>query len=167
VTRASLLLGKMLATLCYMLASLMLTITAFMIALQQLPLERIGMSSSFHVGTALVGFLLLAPFAPLGAALLTTVASFTKTYREAQTYLTFVLLVPTLPLAFATFLNVEPAPKLMWIPSLSQHLLITTLIKDQPLDALLVALSAASSLAFGALLGWVAVRLYRREAILG
>jgi len=167
VTRASLLLGKMLATLCYMLASLALTLVAFTIALQQLPLERIGMSSSFGIGTALVGFLLLAPFAPLGAALMTTVASFTKTYREAQTYLTFVLLVPTLPLAFATFLNIEPAPKLMWIPSLSQHLLITTLIKDQPLDALLVALSALSSLAFGALLGWIAVRLYRREAILG
>ena len=29
----------------------------------------------------------------------------------------------------------------MWIPSLSQHLLITTLIKDQPLDPLFVALS--------------------------
>ena len=81
--------------------------------------------------------------------------------------LTFVLLVPTLPLAFATILNIEPEAKLMWIPSLSQHLLITTLIKDQPLDASFVAISVASSLAFGALLGWVAVRLYRREAILG
>jgi ABC-type Na+ efflux pump permease subunit len=78
-----------------------------------------------------------------------------------------VLLVPTLPLAFATFLNIEPAPKLMWIPSLSQHLLITTLIKDQPLDATLVALSVLSSLGFGVLLGWLALRLYRREAILG
>jgi sodium transport system permease protein len=125
------------------------------------------MSSSFGIGTALVGFLLLAPFAPLGAALMTTVASFTKTYREAQTYLTFVLLVPTLPLAFATFLNIEPAPKLMWIPSLSQHLLITMLIKDQPLDVTLVSISVLSTLAFGAALGWVALRLYRREAILG
>ena len=72
---------------------------------------------------------------------MTTVASFTKTYREAQTYLTFVLLVPTLPLVFATMLNIEPEPKLMWIPSLSQHLLITTLIKDQPLTPSFVAIS--------------------------
>ena len=102
-----------------------------------------------------------------GGALMTTVASFTKTYREAQTYLTFVLLVPTLPLAFATILNIEPEAKLMWIPSLSQHLLITTLIKDQPLDWLFVAISVASTLGAGAVLGWLAVRLYRREAILG
>ena len=167
MARASLILGKMTATVCYMLASLALTLAAFTIALKQMPLEQIGMSSTFGFATAAVAFLLLAPFAPLGAALMTTVASFTRTYREAQTYLTFVLLVPTLPLAFATLLNIEPEAKLMWIPSLSQHLLITTLIKDQPLDWGFVAISVASTLGAGAVLGWLAVRLYRREAILG
>jgi sodium transport system permease protein len=167
VSRASLLVGKMTATVLFMLVSLALTLAAFTIALQQLPLEQIGMSSSFGFATAALAFALIAPFAPLGAALMTAVASFTKTYREAQTYLTFVLLVPTLPLAFATLLNIEPEAKLMWIPSLSQHLLITMLIKEQPLDGRLVALSIGSSLVLGALLGWLAVRLYRREAILG
>ncbi|HUQ51971.1 MAG TPA: ABC transporter permease, partial [Gammaproteobacteria bacterium] len=167
VPRSSLILGKMTATVCYMLASLTLTLLAFTLALRQLPLEQIGMSSTFGFATAGLAFLLLCPFAPLGAALMTTVASFTKTYREAQTYLTFVLLVPTLPLAFATLLNIEPEAKLMWIPSLSHHLLITTLIKDQPLDWTLVAVSVVSTLAFGTLLAWLAVRLYRREAILG
>jgi len=167
VTRASLLLGKMAATVCYMLVSLALTLAAFTLALRHLPLEQLGMSSSFGVGTALAAFAVLCPFAPLGAALMTLVASFTKTYREAQTYLTFVLLVPTLPVMFATMLNVEPAPKLMWIPSLSQHLLVTTLIKAQPLEPALVALSVASTLLFGVLVGWLATRLYQREAILG
>jgi ABC-type Na+ efflux pump permease subunit len=78
-----------------------------------------------------------------------------------------MLLVPTLPVIFAAITNVEPSPKLMWIPSLSQHLLVTALIKAQPLDPLQVALSAGSSLAFAALLAAVAARLYRREAILG
>lgn len=167
VGRASILLGKMAATVCYMLASLTLTLAAFTIALSHLPLEQLGMSASFGVRTAVTAFLIICPFAPLGAALMTALASFTRTYREAQTYLGFVLLIPTLPLVFASVLNVEPALKLMWIPSLSQHLLITTLIKAQPLDALFVAMSAAGSLALGALLAWIAVRLYRREAILG
>jgi sodium transport system permease protein len=157
----------MAATVCYMLVSLALTLAAFTVALKRVPLEQLGMSSSFDAATALAAFGILCPFAPLGAALMTTVASFSKTYREAQTYLSFLLLVPTLPLAFATVLNIEPELKLMWIPSLSQHLLITNLIKDQPLDLVDVALSAGSSLAFGALFGWLALRLYRREAILG
>jgi len=167
VTRASLLLGKMAATIGYMLLSLLLTLAAFTVALTQMPLEQLGMSASFGFGTAAAAFFIIAAFAPLGAALMTALASFTKTYREAQTYLSFLLLVPTLPLVFASMLNVEPEPRLMWIPSLSQHLLITTLIKNQPLDGWLVFLSAGSSLLFGALVGWLAVRLYQREAILG
>jgi sodium transport system permease protein len=167
VTRASLLLGKMAATICYMLLSLALTLATFTAALRWLPLERLGMSSAFDASTALAVFFLLVPFAPLGAALMTAVASFTKTYREAQTYLTFVLLVPTLPLMFAALLNVDMETRLMWIPSLSQHLLITALIKQEPLPPLLVAISAASTLALGALLAGLAVRLYKREAILG
>jgi sodium transport system permease protein len=166
-SRTSLLLGKMAATMLYMLISLALTLAAFTIALAFMPLEQLGMSSGFDLPTAVAVFLVLVPFAPLGAALMTTVASFTKTYREAQTYLTFVLLVPTLPVMFATMLNVEPKLSLMWIPSLSQHLLITNLIKQEPLAAPFVALSVLSSLAFGAMLAWVATRLYRREGILG
>jgi sodium transport system permease protein len=167
VGRGSLILGKMGATVTFMLASLALTLVAFTFALTQLPLEQIGMSSNFGLGTAVLAWLLLCPFAPLGAALMTVVASFTKTYREAQTYLSLLLLVPTLPLAFATLLGIEPETKLMWIPSLSQHLLITALIKDQPLVPIFVVVSVASTLALGLGFGWLAVRLYKREAILG
>jgi len=167
VPRSALLFGKMAATVCYMLLSLLLTLVAFTVALQHLPLERLGMSSSFGLGTALLTFLILCPFAPLGAALMTTVATFTKTYREAQTYLGFLLLVPTLPVMFATMLNVEPSAKLMWIPSLSQHLLITALIKNEALSAPFVALSVLCTLGFGAAVALVALKLFKREAILG
>jgi sodium transport system permease protein len=167
VPRASLLLGKMIATVVYMLAALALTLAAYGVVMHRLPLEKLAMTSSFGVGSAVAAFLVLFPIAPLGAALMTLIASFTRTYREAQTYISFMLLVPTFPVIFAAITNVEASPKLMWIPSLSQHLLVTALIKAQPLDPLQVALSAGSTLAFAALLGWVAVRLYQREAILG
>ena len=167
VRRSSLLLGKMAATIVYMLAALALTLAAYVLVMHRLPLEKLAMTTEFGFRSAVVAFLLLAPIAPLGAALMTVIASFTRTYREAQTYLSFVLIVPTLPVIYAAITNVEPAAKLMWIPSLSQHLLVTTVIKAQPLDPLLVALSAGSTLAFAALLALLAARLYRREAILG
>jgi hypothetical protein len=53
------------------------------------------------------------------------------------------------------------------VPSLSQHLLVTDLIKNEPLEPLWLATSAASTLLLSAALGCVAARLYRREAILG
>ena len=166
VARADLLLGKMAATMCYMMLSLTLTVAGFTVALYFAPLEQMGMSSNFGPLVALKIVLILAPFVPLGAALMTLVASFTKSYKEAQTYLGLVLLVPTLPLIIATFLNVRPDLSLMWIPSLSQHLLIIELIKAEPLNLGYLGVSTTSTLLFGALLAWLAIRLYDRERLL-
>jgi sodium transport system permease protein len=167
VRRSSLLLGKMAATVCYMWLSLALTLAAFAVAIDRLPLERLGMSSSFGPAGALHAFAILAPFAPLGAALMTLVASFTKSYKEAQTYLTLALLVPTLPLVFATMLGVRAGAALMWLPSLSQHLLVTALIKHETVPRFYYWESALATLAVGALLAWAAMRCYEREAVLG
>lgn len=167
VARTSLLLGKVGATVVFMLGSLALTLIGFTIALRYLPLDELGMSSGFTAGTAVGAFFLLAPFALLGAFLLTLVASFTKTYKEAQTWLGLLLIVPTLPVAIATLLNVQPTAALMWVPSMSQHLLITALIKQEGVDPLMLAQSVISTLIYAALLALVAIRLYKREALLG
>lgn len=167
VERSSLLLGKMAATMCYMLLSLVLTLAGFTVALHFVSLEALGMSSGFDARAAATAFAVLLPFVPLGAALMTLVASFTKSYKEAQTYLTLVLLVPTLPLVFATMLNVKASAALMWIPSLSQHLLITALIRQDPLPPVYFAQSAAATLVVGLVLGWIAAKLYERESLLG
>jgi hypothetical protein len=55
----------------------------------------------------------------------------------------------------------------MFIPSLSQHLLLIGLIKNEPLNMLYVVVSVTGTLAIGALLTWVCARLYRREGLLG
>jgi hypothetical protein len=50
---------------------------------------------------------------------------------------------------------------------MSQDVLITSLIKGEPLKPLFVALSVASTLVLGFGLAYLAVWLYRRERILG
>jgi sodium transport system permease protein len=167
VARGSLLLGKMGATLTYMAISLALTLVGFTVALALVPLEPLGMRSAMTATNALAIFAVLISFAPFGAALMTLVASFTRSYKEAQTYLTLVLLLPTLPLVFATLFELRPAPGLMWIPSLSQHLIVSTLLRAEPVSAGAVLASAGGSLIASVLVGWIAVRLYRREALLG
>lgn len=167
VSRTSLLLGKLAATVVFMLLSLLLTLIGFTIALGQLPLDQLGMSSGFNPLTAVCAFLLLTPFALLGAILMTLVATFTKSYKEAQTWLGLLLIIPTLPVALATIMNTQPSMGLMWVPSMSQHLLITALIKQEGIAPLMVASSVLSTLAYSVLLALVAIRLYKREALLG
>jgi len=167
VARSSLVGGKILATCAYMCISLGLSLSAFVGVFRFVPLERLGMSANLGVGTALIFFAICLPFVPLGAALMTFVASFTRSYREAQTYLTTVLLVPTLPIAFASIYSLKTRGSLMFIPSLSQHLLMTSVLKDEAVAAIDVWVSAAASLSLAAVLVVLTARHWRRETMLG
>ncbi len=167
VPRSALVGGKILAASAYMCLSLAITLAAFVLVFHFVPLARLGMSANMGIGTAFVFFAICLPFVPLGAALMTFVASFTRSYREAQTYLTVVLLVPTLPIAFASIYSLKTQSYLMVIPSLSQHLLMTSVLKDQPIVMGDVLVSAGASLALAIVLYASAARQWRRETMLG
>jgi sodium transport system permease protein len=166
VPRSALVGGKIVATCAYMCISLAMTLTAFVVVFRFVPLERLGMSANVGAGTALALFAICLPFVPLGAALMSFVASFTRSYREAQTYLTTVLLIPTLPIAFASIYSLKTKGSLMLIPSLSQHLLMTSVLKAEPIRAVDVLVSAAVSLGLALLLGVLTARHWRQESML-
>ena len=167
VPRSSLVLGKIGATVAYMFLSLALTLTLLTVSLRFAAFDEIGMSSLLDPGTALTLLLVLTPFVLLGAPLMTLVASYSKSVKEAQGYLGAVIIVPPIPLIFASIYNWEPSLALMTVPSLSQHLLITDLIRAEPIDASMLTVSVISTLLLAAVLTYAAVRLYEREQILG
>jgi len=167
VTRDQLMLGKIAATCLFMSMSLMLSLWSFFVALKFMPLEQLGMTPNFGPPVVLAAFFVLAPFILLGAAIMTLVASFTKSYKEAQTWLSIVLIAPTLPILVVSILNVRAQLSFMFIPSLSQHLILVDMVKNEPLQGIHVFVSVASTLALGALLTWICARLYRREGLLG
>lgn len=167
VTRDQLIFGKIAATCLFMTLSLMLSLTAFYFALGFMPLQQLGMTPNFSPGVLLAALALFLPFILLGAALMTLVASFTKSYREAQTWLSVVLIAPTMPILIVSILTLRPRTEFMFIPSLSQHLLLVDMIKNEPVNPLYVTISVASTLLIGIITTWVCARLYRREGLLG
>ena len=167
VTRTELILGKIAATCVFMAFSLLLSLISFYVVLKFMPLEQLGMTPNFSPPVVAAAFLLLTPFILLGAALMTLVASFTKSYKEAQTWLSAVLIAPTLPILIVSILTLRPQTLFMFVPSLSQHLLLVDMVKNEPLDPLHVVISVVSTLLLGAALTWVCARLYRREGLLG
>ncbi len=167
VTRDHLIFGKIFAACLFMALSLSLSLISFHVVLKFLPLEKLGMTPNFGLLVVLQGFLLLLPFTLLGASLMTLVASFTKSFKEAQTWLSVVLLAPTLPILIVSILMVRPSTELMFIPSLSQHLLLVGLIKNEPINMLHVVVSVSGTLLAGGILTMLCARLYRREGLLG
>lgn len=167
VKRDHLIFGKILAACFFMAISLSLSLTTFHFVLKFMPLQELGMTPNFGPDVVAMAWLLLVPFALVGASLMTLVASFTKSFKEAQTWVSVVLLAPTMPILVVSILQVRPSTELMFIPSLSQHLLLVDLIRNEPMNLLHVAVSVTGTLLFGALLTFICARLYRREGLLG
>jgi sodium transport system permease protein len=167
VTRDQLIFGKIFAACLFMALSLSLSLVSFYVTLKFVPLEKLGMTPNFGPVVVAKAFLLLVPFTLLGASLMTLVASITKSFKEAQTWVSIVLLAPTLPILMASILMVRASTELMFIPSLSQHLLLVGLIKNEPTNMLHVIVSVSGTLLAGTVLAMICARLYRREGLLG
>lgn len=166
VSRAALVLGKIFSAAIFSAMSLVLFLLSLAIAMPFAPLHRIGMSLEVDPIMCLAIFLVTTPLMVFGAAVLTAVASFAKSYKEAQTYLTVVVLVPTLPLILTQLMNIEPSGWLMMVPSLSQSMLIGQLITGEPLNLSYLAISVAMTGVAATLMIRLAIWLYSRERIL-
>ncbi len=167
VPREHLIYGKIAAAAAYMLISLTLTVTMFSIAISFVGLEQLGVTANLGPAAAAKMIACCAPLVMFGAAYLTIVSAFAKSYREAQTYIGLLITIPTMPLMFAGLLGLQAKLALMFVPFLSQHLLLTTVVRAEPIEPAFVAVSAISTLIYGACLMWIAGRLYRREKLLG
>jgi sodium transport system permease protein len=83
--------GKMLAAMPFATFNLVLTLFGFAAIFQILPIEElIGVQLGLDAGTLLAIFLVCLPIVFLACAIQTLIASFTRTTKEAGTYLPFV-----------------------------------------------------------------------------
>lgn len=167
VPRQHLVIGKVLAATVFSAVSLALCVIIFALAMPYVGLETIGMSSVIRFKQVLAILAVSVPFAFFAAGLLTLVASFAKSYKEAQTYLSIVMLVPLIPVIIGSIVKPEISLKGALIPGFSQHLLIIEIIKGVEVSGHYLLASAGSTLILGALLSAGAIGLYRSERILG
>lgn len=166
IPRATIVLGKVLTTTLFMVVSIVLTLGVFAVATPWMPLAELGMSADFDGGLLVGAAFALVPFALLASVVMNAISAFSKTTKEAQSYIGFAMLGLTLPVAVAQVIGVDAEPALMVVPSLSQHVLITELLKGNAVPWTGYALAWMSSLTLSGLLFWVLVRRYRSEGIL-
>jgi len=165
VDRKHVLLAKLLATAFFSALTFLLVLTGLVISMRYAPVESINLV----VDPARLAYVFLTclPFVFVGSSLLILVASFTKSYKEAQSYIGFIMMLPTMPLIFLAFLSPEASVSNMWVPSLSQALIMIETLKGEPIAGHLVILSMVASMAVAAALSFIAMKLYQREGILG
>ena len=165
VTRAQLVLGKLAATVLFSTASLALCVAAMAAGLELVPQMPGGLELSLPPAKAALIFLVALPVVLLASASQMLIASFTRSYREAQTYVQLFLLLPMVPSLMQMISPLEASPGVLATPVLGQSVLISLVGRGRPMELWQVALSWGGTLAAGALFALAVVWFYRREKL--
>jgi sodium transport system permease protein len=166
VPRWQIMTGKMLTTTAFAMASLALTLVSFRIVLPYMPVGAFGMDLTLSLGTLLKILLVVSPVAILAAALLTLLAAFAKSYREAQSYMGLVILIPMIPSLIFMANPIRAEAWMMNLPLFSQNILIGEIIREERVALSWYAMSFASTLVIGLALAVLAANLYNRPRLI-
>ncbi|MBL8300678.1 MAG: ABC transporter permease [Rhodanobacteraceae bacterium] len=165
VARSRILAGKLGATFAFAMASLALSLIAFGYTGRLIPTDRIGMVLDFGPRFAATALLVMLPLVLLASCLQTLIAAFAKSYREAQTYLSLLMLIPMLPSAMLAVVPLKAQAWMFSVPLLSQHLIVTRLVRAETVTAQQLLLCLTCGTAIAAVLAWVTARVYRSERL--
>ncbi len=122
VSLAALLAGKWAVVACYGCVVVILTLVGFVVAMQFVTQEAVVALFQFGAREFAVFASLLLPFAMLAAAALMLVAACGRSFKEAQTYASYLYLTTALVPAVTSLMSIEPAPWQHFVPALAQQL---------------------------------------------
>lgn len=173
VSRAHLVLGKFLLVLTTALVTAALSVVsmgvsfALVNALHTKPIQASEPDAALHIGfgAALSVFIMAVPLAVLFASALLTIASFAKSYKEAQSYITPLIFIIILPAIAAMLPGVELNLKLALVPVLNVSLLCKELVIGT-YHWNYIAIIFASTCAYAAVALFMAIKMFQRESVL-
>jgi sodium transport system permease protein len=164
--RLDLVLGKLLAVVAFALLALLITLAGFSTlvpaAAAQAPQ---ALDIRFTPLLALQLGLLVAPIALPVAGLQMLVASFSRSFREAQTYIGIVMILPIVPSVALLLFPVKAQLWMMAVPIYGQSLLCDALLRGEGVDLVAALVATVSTLLAGLGLAAANTAFYRRERI--
>ncbi|MBC8072260.1 MAG: ABC transporter permease [Deltaproteobacteria bacterium] len=136
VDRTSLALGKWLATCVLSCGSQLFTLFTSGIALSRAPLEELGVELHFTAVMVLQVIAMVLPAGLLASALQLLIATFARSFREAQTYLTMLTLLPAVPGMMLMLSPMDSTWWSRWVPILGQQLGVSDILRGEPVAVL-------------------------------
>ena len=165
VGREQVLLGKMLATAVFSMSSLVLGLLAFFAVGHLLPGDESGLGLSIGPRFVLLALPVMAPLVLLIAIAQIWVASFARSFREAQTYLGLAQLIPLIPSILMMATPLRPEFWMSAVPLLGQQITILRLLRGEPVQGLAIVAGAVVTLAAVVGVFSLTLRLYRTERV--
>ena len=161
--RTAIMSGKIAAACLFGMLILILTLIVFKLAFQFAP--QSGLKFDVSVLTISKLLLVLVPVVLLGTTLLTLIAASAKSVKEAQGYMSVLMMLPLIP---TIILLVNPIKTQIWqfaVPFLSQNQLIMKLLRMEAVSPAEWGVYLLAGFGLGALFWAIAARLYHRERL--
>ena len=161
--RGAIMSGKIAAAAAFGIMSLLLTLVAFKIGFQFAP--GLGGKADVSVQAILKLLLVLTPMVLFGTTLLTLIAAGVKSVKEAQSYMSILMLMPMIP---SVILMVNPVKNQLWmltVPFLAQNQMIMKVLRQEPTSWLEWGTYLGTGFGLGALMWLLAARMYHREKL--
>ena len=173
VSRLDLVIGKYLLVFSASLVSAILSVTSMGTSFAILGHSHLMTNSegaqSLNLNLGFVSvvavFFMALPLACLFSAVLMTIASFAKTYKEAQSYLTPLTFLVVIPAIASIMPGVELTPKLALIPVLNTSLVCKEIITGTYHWGSIVMIFLSTCVYAAAAL-FLAVKMFQREEVL-
>jgi sodium transport system permease protein len=166
ISRGALVTGKWLATAAMALVALVACLAAFLLVTRRVPLQDLGIKAHFD-GPAVLGMVAaMVPLALMASALQMLMATYARSFKEAQTYLQLFQILPTLP---GMLLAISPVQSQLWmfaVPVLGQQMLAGEVMRGEVLGPVPFLLSALSCGALAVACLALTTRMLREERII-
>jgi sodium transport system permease protein len=165
VGAGALVVGKWAVVMVYSAAIVVLTMAGFLVSMRFVSNETLSALMQLRLREVLLFAALLLPFSALMAALNMLAATFGRSFKEAQTYVSYIAMAAQFAALVPVFLTVRDAAWHLWVPSVAQLTVLMKVLRGEPLTAahLLVPTAVCAAATIGCL--WLQARLLRRESI--
>lgn len=137
--------AKITAVTIFAMVGLILTLLISKVAYSFVPWQELGFAVSVNTSFIVMMLLVGLPVALMAACLQLFVSFMAKSFKEAQSYITIVLILPMM-LAMAASYNIAPEA-IQWLPISGQMQALIEFIKGRELPLTQIAVSSAFTLA--------------------
>lgn len=166
VQRYQIVVGKWFASSLFSSLGMAMTLVLCIAAMLQVPLDQIGLT--FHITVTQILAMLIAtlPLAFLAASMQMFLGIFAKSFKDAQSYIGILTILPVIPSLYMTFKPLLTQDWMFGIPILGQHLLLVDILGGKSVPMIGYFLSAISCLIMGIGLSLLTAKLFERESII-
>lgn len=166
VPRGAFVLGKAAAAAAFSALALTETLAGFGLLPLLLPPERVGFALQLDPGVLLRVLLVTVPLLLLANALMALVAVRARSFRQAQTTISLLMLVPAIPGVLLALSPVKPHAWMQATPFLAEQVIISRLVRGDAVALGAYAAAMTSSLLVAALVLLVTVKLFESGKLL-